>query len=158
MSIEVFVSELQTLLHAGYRYAIALTGDAADAEDLLQDAWLGMLRADAPRTRRYLFRTIKNRYIDAYRRRQVLDFEPLPDQLTAPPTSSLADRDTLLRGLATLRPEEREALYLCAVEGHTAAEAGALLDRPRNTILSLVHRGRARLRAWLGATQKEALP
>jgi len=152
------VTELETLLHAGYRYAVALTGDAADADDLLQDAWLAMLRAEAPRTRRYLFRTLKNKYIDGYRRRQILDFEPLPEQLHAPAGPSLADRQTLMQGLAVLRPEEREALYLCAVEGHTAAEAADLLDRPRNTVLSLVHRGRARLRAWLGTTQKEALP
>ena len=152
------MSDDETLLHDGYRYAIALTGDAGDAEDLLQDAWLGMLRAEGPRTKPYLFRCIKNRYIDGYRRRQVLDFEPLPDQLVAPPGHSLADRDTLLRALEVLRPEEREALYLCAVEGHTAQEAAQLLNRPRNTILSLVHRGRARLRAWLGTSAKEALP
>ncbi len=152
------MTELETLLHAGYRYAVALTGDAAEAEDLLQDAWLGMLRAQAPRTRPYLFRSIKNRFIDGYRRRQVLEFEPLPDELVAPPGASLAYRDTLLRALEVLRPEEREALYLCAVEGHSASVAGELLDRPRNTVLSLVHRGRARLRAWLGTTDQETLP
>ena len=71
----MFVTELETLLHAGYRYAVALTGNEGDAEDLLQDAWLSMLRADAPRSRRYLFRTLRNKYIDVYRRRQVLDFD-----------------------------------------------------------------------------------
>lgn len=152
------MNELETLLHAGYRYAVALTGNEGDAEDLLQDAWLGMIRIDGPRTKPYLFRSIKNRYIDGHRRRQVLDFEPLPEQLQAPPGADLANRDTLLRALDVLRPEEREALYLCAIEGHTASEAAELLDRPRNTVLSLVHRGRARLRAWLGTSDQEALP
>lgn len=152
------MTELETLLHAGYRYAVALTGNEGDAEDLLQDAWLSMLRADAPRSRRYLFRTLRNKYIDVYRRRQVLDFEPLPEQLQAPPGADLANRDTLLRALEVLRPEEREALYLCAVEGHSAREAAELLDRPRNTVLSLVHRGRARLRSWLGASDQEVMP
>lgn len=65
------MNELETLLHAGYRYAVALTGNEGDAEDLLQDAWLGMIRIDGPRTKPYLFRSIKNRYIDGHRRRQV---------------------------------------------------------------------------------------
>ncbi len=148
------MDELEELLQRGYRYAVALCGDPAQADDLLQDAWTGLLQRDGPRTKAYLFRCIKNRWIDAYRRGQLVPFDELPDELAAPPGSSLADRDTLLRALEVLRPEEREALYLCAVEGHTAAEAGELLDRPRNTVLSLVHRGRARLRQWLGDEQE----
>ena len=41
---------------------------------------------------------------------------------------------------------DREILYLWAVEEYSAAEIGHVLDVPRNTILSRVHRLRARLR------------
>ena len=44
---------------------------------------------------------------------------------------------------------ERAVLVLSALEGYTAREIGELLDAPRGTILSLMHRTRAKLRRWL---------
>jgi RNA polymerase sigma-70 factor (ECF subfamily) len=154
-SNEVCVDDLEDLLQRGFRYAVALCGDPATADDLLQDAWTGVLAAGGPRTKAYLFRAIKHRYIDRYRRAKVVPFEGLVDEPLAPPGADLAHRDTLIKALGVLRPEEREALYLCAVEGHTAAEAAELLEAPRNTVLSWVHRGRARIRDWLSASEEE---
>ena len=51
--------------------------------------------------------------------------------------------------LSQLRSEEREAIYLQVVQGYTAAEAAELMERPRGTVLSLIHRGKARLRMLL---------
>ena len=60
------------------------------------------------------------------------------------PTEDLhLDRVDLTQALSRLRPEEREAIYLQAVKGYTAAEAAELMDRPRGTVLSLIHRGKA---------------
>jgi RNA polymerase sigma-70 factor, ECF subfamily len=153
----VKVDDLDDLLQRGYRYAVALCGDPVQAEDLLQEAWANLLRADGPRTRPYLYRCIKNQLIDHLRRANVVAFDPLPDDLVAPLMTDLAVRETLFRALAVLRADEREALFLCAVEGHTTAEAADLMGKPRNTVLSLTHRGRARLRDWMRHNQ-EAMP
>ena len=71
-------------------------------------------------------------------------------------TLPLQDRATLESALAELKPLERSALYLNVVEGYTAREIGDLLDLPRGTVLSLMYRGRQRLRGLL--EHKEAMP
>lgn len=145
------MSDLERVLQRGYRYALALTADPQEAEDLLQEGWSAVLKANGPRTAGYLCRAIRSRWVDQLRRGQVVQFEALeePDTVAAlpGPLDRFAHRD-VWRALDTLRPEEREALYLCVVEGHTAREVAEHTGRPRNTILSLLHRGRAKLRAW----------
>jgi RNA polymerase sigma-70 factor (ECF subfamily) len=56
--------------------------------------------------------------------------------------------------LAGLRTPEREALYLNVVEGYTAKEIGRLTDTSRNTVLSLIHRAKEKLRAALEHEQE----
>lgn len=46
-------------------------------------------------------------------------------------------------------------LLLSAVEGYTAREIGEMLDLPRGTVLSLMHRARTKLRRWLDPRQSE---
>ena len=155
---EVTVTEMEDVLQRGYRYAFALTGDEPRAEDLLQDAWTSVLQAGGPRDKAYLFRSIRNRWIDHHRRSQVVAFEPMPDEEPpGPPEGDWADRDTMARALEILRPDEREALFLCVVEGHTAEEVAQRTGRPRNTVLSLLHRGRGRLKEWFEADAKEVV-
>jgi len=149
---------LQHLVQRGFRYALSLTHDRPLAEDLVQEAWAAVLAAQGPQTKPYLFRAIRNRWIDRHRRERVVAFEPLaePADVVDPAHDPRDfDGDALRRALATLRPEEREALFLCVVEGYTAAEVADLTGRPRNTVLSLMHRGRARVREWFAAQQTD---
>lgn len=138
------------LLDTGYRYALSLTGNRADAEDLVQDAWIRLYRAGGDKSRRYLFVTIRRLYIDEYRHRACLTLVPLD---AAPEIRSESrelhgaeiahDLEEPLRGLRT---EEREALFLNVVEGYTAREIAEMSQRPRGTVLSLIHRAREKLR------------
>jgi len=57
--------------------------------------------------------------------------------------------------LGTLRPEEREVLFLTAVEGFTAREVSQLTRRPRGTILSLAYRARIKLREFMTRAESE---
>ena len=143
---------MRELIQAGYGYALSLTGEAADAEDLVHEAYLRLARRGQRRPDRpLLFTTIRNLYVDAWRRRQRFSSEALHEEHPAPgPTEDLhLDRVDLTEALSRLRSEEREAIYLQAVQGYTAAEAARLMDRPRGTVLSLIHRGKARLRSFL---------
>ena len=98
---------LATLAQRGFSYALSLTHDRVAAEDLLQDAWAGVIRAGGPRTRPYLFRAIRSRWIDGYRRRQVVDFEAISEPVRdRGPDPRDTDRAALDRALATLRPED----------------------------------------------------
>lgn len=145
------------LLTSGYRYALSLTHDPSAAEDLLQDACLAILGAGAPWERSYLFTTLRHRFIDRCRREAKVRFLSLDGGDEAPPLDPGDDwtapdvlrNGQLERALGTLRFEEREALFLAAVEGYTAEEIGELTSRPRGTVLSLLHRAKAKLRTLL---------
>ena len=144
--------DLGEVLQRGYRFALSLTHDAARAEDLVQDAWLSVLSARGPRTRQYLFATIRNRFIDQCRRNALVFTEPLATDEECEvgvwqddPEIHVQD-GALQRALDRLRPEERAVLFLSAVEGFTAQQIAELLDWPRGTVLSCVHRARNKLR------------
>ena len=152
---------LDDVLDRGFRYAMSLTHDPVDAEDLLQDAWISVLRADGPRSAAYLVRAIRSRWVDGHRRARIVPMVPLTDPARVPsarrgPAEATADRQQLDQLLAGLPDEQREVLFLSAVEGWSAAEIGVLMDRPRNTVLSWLHRAKLALRA-LVAVDREAL-
>jgi RNA polymerase sigma-70 factor (ECF subfamily) len=142
--------DIHDLLDRGYRYAVALTADPVRADDLLQEAWVGVLKAKGPRTAPYLLRAIRSRWIDAHRRSQVIPLAFVDaEQPVRPEIERLIEADALWAGLMQLRPEEREVLHLHLVEGWTAREIAEQCGTPRNTVLSWMHRGRTRLKEWL---------
>ena len=153
------VSTPEDLLRQGFRFALSLTHDPSRAEDLLQDAWVSVLKADGPQTVAYLITAIRTRYVDLHRRALIaptesLDAKPrlaneIENEFWSDPCQTVTLRNELHRAMGLLRPEERAVLLLSAVEGYTAREIGELLDAPRGTILSLMHRTRAKMRRWL---------
>jgi RNA polymerase sigma-70 factor (ECF subfamily) len=149
----------EALIQRAYRYAYALTGDAVQADDLLQDAWSAVLQAGGPHTAAYLFRAVRTRWIDHRRRARIVEFESCDaDQVLDDTPGPTGDAARVLAAIAQLRTEEREALFLCAVEGWTAQEVSDRTGQPRGTVLSLIHRGRARLKVLLGLEQREVAP
>ncbi len=160
--------ELAQLFQRGYRYALALTHEPDRAADLLQDACVACLSARAPWRTGYLFSAIRSRFIDQYRRHKLAVVDPVGDEEELARAAALGaeaevrDQEmvrTELRSLGpaleSLRTEEREALFLAAVEGYTAREIAETTGRPRGTVLSLIHRARRKLRDLLG--EPEAL-
>ena len=121
MDNQLSTNELKELLNAGYRYACALRIDHSDAEDLVQESWLKVVRAYGTRiTRAVFFRTIRNLYIDNYRRSQryqhvsIDNVTHLTDSHAESAVLDVGDPQ-LNRCLARLRAPEREALFLTAV-------------------------------------------
>lgn len=139
-------------LQSGYRYALALTHRPADAEDLVQEAWLNLSRRyGGVESNALLFTAIRNLFVDQCRRNKVVQFESL-DQPDAPETpSAVVEEEPGVKGdleklLEILRPVERETLFLHYYQGHTAEEIAQLTGQPRGTVLSLLHRAIAKLR------------
>jgi RNA polymerase sigma-70 factor (ECF subfamily) len=148
------------ILQSGFRYAYSLTHDHAEAEDLLQEACVSILNISGPWERAYVFTTIRNRFIDRYRRNQKVLFLPLEgerdgesvdNQFAIEPWDApdYLSNGQLDRALEMLRPEERETVFLAVVEGYTAQEIADMTNRPRGTILSLLHRTKQKLRRFL---------
>lgn len=148
-------TDLEGLAHRGYRFALSLTHDETRAEDLLQDGWFAVLKAGGPWSGQYLFATIRNRFIDQYRRDRLINTTSLNDascEAVEPGVefwngdNAFSGNGTLESALGRLRPEERAVLYLAAVENYTARQIGELLGWPRGSVLSLLHRARGKLR------------
>ncbi len=147
------------LLQSGFRYACSLTHQPAEAEDLVQEAWIKLARGDRRVwSKALIFTTIRHLFIDRYRHNRLMLLEPLDDVPETPVFSErpfsaqqqseqevAMDIQFLEHALSALRVEEREAVYLHLVEGYTAAEISGLTERSRNTVLSLIHRGRQKL-------------
>lgn len=140
------------------RYARSLTSDAADAEDLVQEA---LLRAHERRAsfrrgtgmRVWLMSILHNLFIDGLRSRQARErretamADLLPAVTQAPQEISV--RLAQIRGAFDRLPEDqRAALHLVAVEGLSYTEAAAVLGVPQGTLMSRIGRARAALRAF----------
>lgn len=130
-------------------------GDAAQADDVAQEAFIAAWRALPGFRGEAAFRSWLTRL--AYRcwlrqREQPLEpghaDEPAAATLTHPDPGARLD---LQRALAQLREVEREAVLMCCHAELSHAEAAALLGLPLGTVKSHVQRGRARLRELLGA-------
>ncbi|MDQ8182759.1 RNA polymerase sigma factor [Pelagicoccus sp. SDUM812005] len=145
------------LVQAGYRYALSIARHHQDAEDLVQQAWLKLMRAyGRVEGTPVLFRTIRNLFYDIKRRDKIVQFEPLeksPEPGKGESNGVSLDMEVVLE---KLRPEEREAIYLNVVEGFTATEISEQTGSPRGTILSHIHRARQKLAKAFGGEFRDA--
>ncbi len=153
--------KLERLLRDGYRYALCLTHHPTKAEDLLQDAWLAVLKAKGPHEKSYLYSAIRTRFINQNKRELLVPIVSIEEDeiggaesLIGVSDISLDDKE-LEKSLGILRPVEREALFLSVVEGFTADEIASRTDRPRGTVLSLIHRSKKKLKDYLDQEQRE---
>lgn len=147
--------EYEDLAQRGYRFALSLTHNTDRAEDLLQDAWFALLKREGPWSAAYLFTTIRNRFIDEYRRSVRHDPEPFetceeqgdPDNSTDEPL--VIANGNLEHALERLSAEERAVLYLSGVERCSAQAIAELLQWPRGTVLGMIRRAKGKLRSAL---------
>lgn len=146
-------TDLIALLPRLRRFARSLTGNIAEADDLVQEACLKALDRAAQWDRdqpldRWVFRILRNRWISEIRKRQVRQGQ---GQVPAEEAVELISRDTGEAATATRElgahlsalPGDLPALLLAVgVEGYSYAEAAALFDIPVGTVMSRVHRAR----------------
>ena len=131
-----------------FRAARLVTGDAAAAEDIAQEAFLAAVRnLDRFDHRRpfapWLHRIVVNRAIDWTRARWLRAEVELSDHLPAPAFEP--DGDTFAR-IGALPPEHRAVVVLRYVLEYTPGEIAKLLDLPRGTVNSRLRRGLDRMK------------
>jgi len=132
-----------------YRAALLVTGDAAAAEDIAQEAFLAAVRnLDRFDRRRpfapWLHRIVVNRAIDWTRARRLRAEVELGDTLASPPRPE--PDGTALGRIRDLAPEHRAVVVLRYVLEYTPGEIAELLDLPRGTVNSRLRRGLDRLK------------
>jgi len=131
---------------------IVMTDKRAEAEELLQDAFLRVWErwdrvAAMENPSGYLYRTALNLYRRRLRRASVAmrkAFNLLPD---VDELAGVDTRDEAVRLLGTLTPRERAAIVITAYFGFSTEEAGRLMGIHANTVRVLTGRARATLRA-----------
>ncbi len=145
-------------------YLLGVTGRRDVADDLLQETFVRFLaRQQTTRqpaampdddSRRYLFRIATNLLRDRWRRHDAAP-EPTPDHPPAEQstTPSLETRLDIHRAMATLKPRERELLWLAYVEGMSHAEIAAVTGLGALSIRLLLFRARAKAATLLNPDQ-----
>lgn len=145
-----------TDLNRLYKYCFTLTDSEDKAYDLLQSALEKCLQKPPQNEKAkqtYIRRIIHNLFVDQYRKdsRQSLESfdENTVTELDAT-TETLEEltiqQDLLDKLWPLLNPLEREILFLWAVEGYTTAEVADLLETKKGTVVSRIHRLKARLK------------
>lgn len=166
-----FLRDVLPLVDTLYRAARRYTVTPTDAEDLVQEtltkAYAGFgSYTDGTNVRAWLLRIMTNVWISSYRAAQVRPTEVgvevtdaqlaseaahtatgLPSaEITA--LEALGD-DEVRAALAALPVDQRLVVYYADVEGLRYKEIATALDIPLGTVMSRLHRGRARLRGLL---------
>lgn len=147
---EFVVSRGRSLLHSAY----LLTGNLADAEDLVQSALAKTYQAwnrieDRKALDGYVRRAMVNTHISWWRRRKVDEYptDDVPDQPVADTSASSEIHDSLRRAIDRLPQRMREAVVLRFFEDMTEAEVADVLGVSPGTVKSTVSRAVAKLRS-----------
>lgn len=138
------------------RYARALVGDRATADDLVQDtlerAWSKLhLYRHGTDLRAWLFTVMHNVHVNRVRAARPTD--PLDDGMPelaqrATQGDALLVRD-LQRAVAALPAEQREVLLLVALEDLSYDETARVLGIPIGTVMSRLARAREKVRLMM---------
>jgi RNA polymerase sigma-70 factor (ECF subfamily) len=140
-------------------YLHRVSGDAALAEDILQESFYRLLRAalanmDEAQMRAYLYKIATNLLRDYWRgrkREQKFLVENNPEK-AAPPDPT--ENQDLTRALQALNLQERSLLWLAYVEGNEHREIAQILSLSEKSIRVLLFRARQKLAKLLSQEER----
>ena len=165
----LFESLVREAYRSAYGLAYRLTGNAAEAEDLMQETFVRAFRFfhrydESLPFASWVYRIMTNAHIDLVRRRGKLKTTSLdhgsqegmggwdvPDPDSAPDREMMrvAVDDVVQAGLMAMTAEFRTAVLLADVEGLAYEEVADIMRTSVGTVRSRIHRGRKQLRAYL---------
>jgi RNA polymerase sigma-70 factor, ECF subfamily len=150
------------------RYLRVIAGEAAD--DLCADAWMQVIRklssfeGDEKAFRAWLYTIARHRHIDwrrqsARRRESLVELDMLDRHAAIDDTSAALETSMSTRSalnlIATLPPDQAEAVMLRTVAGLSVSVVAEIMGRPPGTVRVLCHRGLRRLARTLEAARDE---
>lgn len=141
------------------RVARSMSPQAADANDLVQDtltrAWRSFDTFDGEHPRAWLMTIMRNADHNRYRKQTPIPVdvadraqvsEPSPEKSAEDRVLELQLDEVVAEALRQLKPAARELIVLVDVDGLSYREAGAYLGVPEGTVMSRLHRARAKVR------------
>lgn len=153
-----------------FNYALRMTANSDDANDLVQETYLKAYRfwdkyEKGTNIRAWLFRIMKNSYINRYRKEtkepETVDYNDIqnfynsiryessdPNDLQEKIFGGLLE-DDVARAIEALPEDFRTVVILCDIEGLSYEEIAKFVDCTIGTVRSRLHRGRKMLRARL---------
>jgi RNA polymerase sigma-70 factor (ECF subfamily) len=165
-----FKSEALPHMDFLYNYALRMTYNAADAEDLVQETFMKAFRfwdsyEQGTNIRAWLFRIMKNAYINRYRKEkkepETVEYQEVENFYTSlsggvVETSDSQEamfnnllEDDVSTAIAELPEDFRTVVILCDIEELKYEEVAEFLECPIGTVRSRLHRGRKLLRTKL---------
>lgn len=156
-------------------FALALTRNAVDADDLVQETYLKALRSfdsfqRGTNAKAWLFTVLRRLHIDRFRRARVrpqpLAEEALDDTALAPAAHEDApaggweriSAEVVRQAVEQVPDPFRAAVVLRDLQGLSYADVAAILDVPAGTVMSRLHRGREYVRQALVALLRDRTP
>jgi RNA polymerase sigma-70 factor (ECF subfamily) len=174
---DLFESEMNPHLDALYRNALRLTGNANDADDLLQDTYLRAYRffyqyQPGTNAKAWLFRIMNTVFLNEYRRKarqgETVSYDGLEDFYlynrlvedlsgngrpdTENPEKVVLERldiETIQRAIQALPIEFRDTVAMATLEEMSYQEIADALSIPVGTVRSRLSRGRKLLQKSL---------
>lgn len=141
-----------------WAYLARVSGDAALADDLMQESYVRFLTAAHPvdgevAMRRYLFRIGTNLLRDHWRRQRSTPLDEIPEERFATSGhAAQAETEALLGpALKQLRPRDRQLLWLAYAEGYNHREIAEVTGLASASIRLLLFRARRKAAQFLKA-------
>ncbi len=161
-----FEKEAIPHMDALFNFALRMTGDSDEADDLVQETYLKAFRffdkfEKGTNCKAWLFRIMRNTYINSYRKTSKepdkIDYEVVENfyenikpsstdsaHLEKEMYDNLLD-DELSNAIASLPEDFRTVIILCDIEGFSYDEIADFVDIPVGTVRSRLHRARKML-------------
>lgn len=158
-----FEKEAIPHMDALYKYALKMTGNSEDANDLVQETYLRAFRffntfEKGTNCKAWLFRILKNTFINDYRKKSrepnKVDYDNIENfyenikhsssdsgQFENELYDNLLD-DELQKAVSSLPETFRTVIVLCDIEGFTYEEIADFINCPVGTVRSRLHRAR----------------
>ena len=172
----VFEEDAVPHMDSLYNFALRLAGEKEEASDLLQETYLKAYRffhkfERGTNCKAWLFRIMKNSYINRYRKVQKqpesVDFDTVSEfHYSIRPEGEAGNDlqhevfsqllgDQVVTAVEKLPSDFRTVVILCDLEDFTYEEIADFVDCPVGTVRSRLHRGRRMLRESLADYAEE---
>jgi RNA polymerase sigma-70 factor, ECF subfamily len=156
MDDEAFAAFYQRSARPLWAYLARTSGDPALAEDIMQESYVRFLCLVNPPSyladgevacRRYLFRIASNLLHDHWRRPRAASIEDMPENLFACADEQGSSDSQMILGpaLASMRPRDRQLLWLAHAEGYSHREIAEITGLATASIRLMLFRARRKI-------------
>lgn len=168
LNYEGFESTALIHIDSLYRFALNMSGNEADAEDLVQDTYLKAYKffdkfEPGTNCKAWLIKILRNTFINTIRRgkgsKYMVRMQELEENGIELPSNFSTEHeifgdlmdDDITAAMDALSPEFRNTILLSDVEGLSYKEIAEITDCPIGTVMSRLHRARRLLRERLSS-------